>query len=137
MWDRVFPVTKDREKREADKQFVRSVLGYNFDGGFGSYDGSVIPARNKQLDLRGRIGRFSYHNAYNGEVYRVENPDALAPADKKGCIFLKYADTSLGAAVLYSPGSYKVLSFGFPLETIKDPESFRTLIKISLSSLED
>ena len=38
----------------------------------------------------------------------------------------------MNAAVAYNPGNYKVISFGFPLETLKDPDDLRILLAQSL-----
>ena len=39
----------------------------------------------------------------------------------------------MNAAVAYDPGNYRVISFGFPLETLKDPDDLRILLAQSLA----
>ena len=74
-----------------------------------------------------------YWNEFNAKVYRVENADALRAPGKLSSVFLQYPETGMNAAICYNPGNYRVVSFGFPLETLKDPEDLRILLDASLS----
>ena len=49
--------------------------------------------------------------------YRVEAPDALEPADKKGMRLYRYSDTSMNAGVAYD-GKQRIVVLGFPFESI-------------------
>ena len=49
--------------------------------------------------------------------YRVEAPDALEPADKKGMRLYRYSDTSMNAGVAYD-GKQRIIVLGFPFESI-------------------
>ena len=132
-WEPVYPVRPDPVYWTSAQSFAENVLGFGFQSGFGCYDGAVSPVRNKVLDLRGRLGTMHYWNEFNAKVYRVENADALRAPGKLSSVFLQYPETGMNAAICYNPGNYRVVSFGFPLETLKDPEDLRILLDASLS----
>ena len=132
IWDQIYPITPDPVYRTSAASFAENVLGFGFQSGFGCYDGAVAPIRNKVLDLRAHLGTIHYWNDFNEKVYRVENADALRLPTKLSVAFLQYPETGMNAAVAYNPGNYKVISFGFPLETLKDPDDLRILLAQSL-----
>ena len=132
IWDAVYPITPDPVYRTSAASFAENILGYGFQSSFGCYDGAVAPVRNKALDLRERIGTMHYWNSFNERVYRVENADALRAPSKLSVPFLQYPETGMNAAIAYNPGGYRVVSFGFPLETLKDPNDLRILLQQAL-----
>ena len=133
VWDAVYPITPDPVYRESAASFAENILGYGFQSGFGCYDGAVAPVRNKVLDLRARLGVLHYNNTFNERVYRVENADALRAPTNLSVPFLQYPETGMNAAIAYNPGAYRVVSFGFPLETLKDPNDLRILLAQALA----
>ena len=133
IWDQVYPITPDPVYRTSAASFAENILGYGFQSGFGCYDGAVAPTRNKVLDLRSFLGTMHYWNEFNSRVYRVENADALRVPGKLSTVFLQYPETGMNAAIAYNPGNYKVISFGFPLETLKDPDDLRILLASCLA----
>ena len=137
IWDQVFPVKPDPVYRASAASFAENILGYGFQSGFGCYDGAVAPIRNKVLDLRGQLGTMHYWNEFNEQVYRVENADALRVPSKLSAPFLQYPETGMNAAIAYNPGKYKVVSFGFPLETLKDPDDLRILLQQTLNYFKE
>lgn len=135
-WSAVYPVEMSGAEREQTRQFIEKVLGYSFASIKGSYNACVCPIRNKALDMQKKIGDFSYWNVFNDKVYCVESANALNCTGKHSTVFLNYADSQLGAAVCYSPGTYKVVSFGFPLETVKRPEDLRILLENAVAFIK-
>ena len=119
--------------RESAASFAENILGYGFQSGFGCYDGAVAPVRSKVLDLRAQLGTMHYWNEFNERVYRVENADALRAPTSLSVPFLQYPETGMNAALAYNPGPYRVVSFGFPLETLKDPNDLRILLAQALA----
>ncbi|MBR1575915.1 MAG: xanthan lyase [Bacteroidales bacterium] len=133
LWDQVYPVPADPVYQTSARSFAENILGYGFQSGFGCYDGAVAPVRNKTLDLRARIDTLHYWNEFNKQVYRVEHADALRAPGKLSTVFLQYPETGMNAAIAYNPGNYKVISFGFPLETLKDPAQIRILLESAMA----
>lgn len=109
------------------RKFITDVLGYKSVTNYGDHSGAVVPSSGSGLpDLR-------YNRDLSPDVYRVENPDGIAPATGSGVgiggsvgsdvrpgnsrYLMFYKGTGIGAAVLFNGKGYKVASFGFPLET--------------------
>lgn len=70
-------------------------------------------------------------------VYRVESPDAIEPAPGAATL-MRYADNNMSAVVgrpAGESGRGAVVAFGFPLETVSDPEMRSTLFRASLEYL--
>lgn len=66
--------------------------------------------------------QFEYHHTPNNSMYAVEDPDLLVPVDEKAFTICRYEGNDYAAGVAYA-GKYKVCTFGFPFETIKDEDS--------------
>ncbi|MBR5431281.1 MAG: xanthan lyase [Bacteroidales bacterium] len=125
VWDRVFPIQIDKERRELDKEFVQTVLGYKWHTGHGSYTGEVVPIEGGKA--------ISFHQKRNRVIYQVENPDGIVPANENGVTTMRYSGNNVPAAVRFKGKNYKVASFGFPLETIVDYNDMERLIQDTLN----
>ena len=132
VWDGVYPVSKDEAWRSASQAFVQEVLGYKWVTGHGCYNGRIEPGPSKALNLKSLRRSFEFHQALNPYIYCVENPDGIQPADKDGSVILRYSDNGIPAAVAYDPGGYRAVSFGFPLEVLKDGEALQTIFEKTL-----
>ena len=100
---------------EATRSFIRDVLGYKSVTNYGDRSGHVLPSHGTGLP------EVTYNRDYSPLVYRVENPDGIAPANPDfGKFIMKYKNNGIGAAVLSQGKGYKVAAFGFPLETCSD-----------------
>lgn len=133
VWDKVFPVELNTSERSACQTFVTSVLGYGWGTSFGSDSGRLVKAKGAAFNACAGTDELCFWNTLNEECYCIENPDGLKPAAKESTALLKYEDTGICAAVSYAPGKYKAVSFGFPLETLKDPYSIQRILDSTLS----
>lgn len=105
--------------------FTRDVLKYEYAGYIKTDSLSIpVPASLDSLKLYSKADENSYSTA------RV---NILKPADTAET-FLRY-NTEEPAAVGYHGKDYKVLSFGFPLEIIKDSSLRRSLVNTSFNYL--
>jgi len=68
------------------------------------------------------IQSFEFNTNYNPDIYTVEAPDAIEPADSLAKTILRYSENQFSAAVAYKD-NYNVIAFGFPFETIITQES--------------
>ena len=126
-WDTIYPGIQ--RAPESTRQFVRNVLGYKSVTNYGDRSGSVLPSHGTGLP------EVTYNRDYSPSVYRVENPDGIAPSNPDfGKFIMKYKGTSIGAAVLSQGKGYKVAAFGFPLETCSD---LGGVLKATLGLLRD
>ena len=75
-------------------------------------------------------GNCTFAQKYNEDIYAVESPDAVMPADKdKGCTLLRYSENNISAGVVNDFGGYKTCVVGFPFETIKCKEQRDNLMR--------
>ena len=113
-WDHVFQGVPRAD--ENVRGFVREVLGYEWVTNRGSRAPKVEPARSSGMPV------LSYNREWSPSLYRVENPDGIRPASRKGAVLMRYSDTHIPAATWYEGSCYKVAAFGFPLETSREME---------------
>ena len=64
----------------------------------------------------------------NSEIYCVESPEVVSPADKETQTILRYRSTNRSAATAYR-GDYGVVLLGFPFETITSADSRKELMQ--------
>lgn len=62
-----------------------------------------------------------FNTGYHKTIYTVEAPDAIEPADKQARTIFRYKENNMSAAVAYRD-DYSVVIFGFPFESIIDPD---------------
>ena len=75
----------------------------------------------------------SWHNKINSECYCVETPDGIAPVSSRtGSTFMRYDDTDISAAVCFEGAGYRTVSFGFPIETLKEGKDINSIISLTL-----
>ena len=134
MNDEIYNLPVDSVYVEKARKFAHDVLGYTWRTSFGSLSGTVAPFSKKSVRITSPI---SYHTGRNPYIYRVENPDGLIPATDRSDSFLRYTDTNISAAVAYQGRGYKSVSFGFPLETIKDPKDLKKTFEAILSWMQE
>lgn len=113
------------------KTFITDVLGYGLGGAYASDSGQVE-------FLTGACGSVRFPAKPCRESYCVESPDALSPIPgehgvKSSFAFMRYGDTKKSAAIITDFGRYKVISFGFPLETISTQEDLEKVFRTSLT----
>lgn len=125
-------VTSEREVPDEEKDFVKKELGYTGRTDHASAiplvkatDGSPVPAFD---------GTFGFNTDYRTDIYRVESPDAIMPADSTGMTILRYQGNNKSGGVIFKKG-YKVMTLGFPFETITIPEKRTAAMKQILDYL--
>lgn len=136
VWDKVFPIQVDQTEAAESQAFVESVLGYHWAGNHASKVGTIRPVRNNVLPLRGKLVTMEFWKERNKFIYNVETPDGINPASELSTTFLKYGDTDIPAGVFYNSGKHKVVSLGFPIETMKNQGDINILLASILSSFE-
>ncbi|MCQ2139671.1 MAG: xanthan lyase [Bacteroidales bacterium] len=130
VWDKVYPVEVPAEYTTATKTFVTETLGYKWLSDHGCATGEIAPARNAMNMIE--VPTFAFHQKMNKDIYCVENPDGILPVSASGAIVLRYTGNDVSAAVSFTGDGYKVMSYGFPLETVVDSEVRDELFKNAL-----
>lgn len=110
-------------KKSEEKDFIEDALGFK----------SATPAATR----KGLIEDMPFSSSPNEDIYCIERPDGLKPANgKTGGIYLHYPSGTFGAAVYYNASAYKVVGMGVPLEVILS-EDDRTEIISEISDYFD
>lgn len=122
----------ERVVPEEEKAFVKETLGYTGRTGHATVKPEIIAAGNSPF--RAFDGSFGFNMEYRPDLYRVESPDAVIPADSTGMTILRYRENDKSAGVAVDKG-YKVLILGFPFETIPDPRQRSAVMKETLEFL--
>ena len=125
-WDSVYPLADSTfaDYRLSVRNFNREVLGIKWISSRASRDGVVLPMTPGSP--------VEFWNERNSECYFVENPDGIRPMDNHGKLVYKYRSSNVGAAVQYQGPGYRAVTFGFPLETIKNPEDLKQVLSGAL-----
>ena len=134
IWDRVYPVTVDENFRKKSMDFAVKTLGFRWEGSHASRCGEVRAYGTWPSEAR---PSFSFCNAPNPKIYCVEAPDGIAPANASSRTFLRYADTSVSAGILYQGECYRTVCIGFPIEVLESDDDIRAIIARSLSFLSE
>lgn len=135
-WDKVYPVAVDSTERKGVQDFIKSTLGYVWLTNHASYTAAAAPFANSKIDLKG-LDAFGYYNEKNSQMYCVESPDGIKPADTNGATILKYTGNNVPAAVAFETKTHKAVSFGFPLEVIREEKVRDELIARVLEYLRE
>ena len=106
--------------KEIDRQFAQNVLKYKWRTGHAAVTGKVKSVFSPFSQLK---GNYHFHSRPNPDIYAVESPDAIEPAEEGSHTIFRYSENNISAGVAYS-GDYKTCILGFPFEAISD-ESLR------------
>ena len=109
---------------EEGKKFAQDVLKFKWSNHFAS-KGNVVKSAPNPF---GFSGKFTFNNKLSDKIYIVETPDGLLPASKDAYTIFRYPGNNISAGVAYE-GTYKVVSFGFPIETLECECQIDSLIK--------
>ena len=124
-YDSIYPVEVCDSTRKATCDFINKTLGYKYITSNAGRHGLVKPWSKSPVT---NLESMSFSTAPNSIIYCIESADAIAPASNKGQTILKYSDSNLSAGVAYQGEGYKVVSFGFPIETLHTQKTINNLI---------
>ena len=117
------------EECEADKQaraFTSGSLGFKLMNGRASRKGTY------RWTGRERRGRGSFNTDYSEDIYRVDAPDGIVPVSSRARTIMRYTDSGISAAVAYKGENGCAVSFGFPIETVKDAKDIEEIFSFCL-----
>lgn len=113
--------------------FVRNILGYKYITSNAGRHGQVKPWFKSPIE---NLEPMAFSVTQNSAIYCIESADAIAPACKSAQTVLKYSDSNLSAGVAYQSDGYKVVSYGFPIETLLTQGTVSNLILNTLEYLK-
>lgn len=102
-------IAGDMVKTDADRNFIRSMLKYDYGGSIKNVGENYIFGSGLRVEIP---------RTMNERCYTVAHPDILVPVDDAFVSFV-YDGCKESAGVAYA-GSYRVLSTSFPFESILD-----------------
>lgn len=110
-------IASDMVKNDSDRNFIRKTLKYDYGGSVSNVSENMIFGSNLNMNICRTV---------NETCYAVPRTDILVPVDNAFISFV-YAGNKESAGVAFS-GNYKVLSTGFPFESIIDAEQRNKLM---------
>jgi hypothetical protein len=147
------------EKDSTVIAFASEVLGYEHITNYASKSGSVFGApmtpytddsgkvssvndgasRQAGLVSQSRAAVFlpqglTFNTEYDRHIYRVDAPDAIGPSRVGSLTLMRYNETEFSAAVGYK-GIHRVVTFGFPFETIPGESQRREVLQAVIEFL--
>ena len=128
LWEPVFDFEMNALQQDylsSGKTFAQEVLHYRWMTNNASVTGEVKGTQNP-LGLEWK-SRYIFNTELNDCVYAVESPDGLTPAGDGAFTIFRYAENNISAGVAYK-GTYKVVSLGFPVETLETQQQIDCLI---------
>lgn len=158
IWDSVYPIKPDKQTRNSSIKFAEKTLGYRWSSNNASRSGGVKLIRKNekagtasQDNDRSRPkvssssspvkpGRFHstliscrFNTELGSSIYKVDAADGLAPSGKNSNSIYRYSDSNMTAGVCYiAPDGHRVISFGFPLETLLSEDDLYEIISSTL-----
>lgn len=125
----------DSDTRERDRRFATSLLGYDWQLGKSSIDGKVstVPSPFKPFGVQEHL---TFGVTPSPDSYAVESSDAIRPSGLDAATIMRYDENGLSAAVALERAfegdsglvSYRVVTMGFPFETIKGESARNSLM---------
>lgn len=116
-----------------DIQFAREILHFRFRTHHASVDGHVHATDSL---FKSVLPAFIFNTDYHPDIYAAEAVDGIEPASKVGSrVVLRYSENNISAGVTFA-GSYKVVAFGFPFETISAIEDRQKVMQAVLRYLD-
>jgi hypothetical protein len=130
IWGGIYNYEKDEEFRRSSIKFAENVLGYRHVSGHASRTAEVRFTDCERMEIE-KGATVSFYNNINDECYSVESPDGIS-ARGEASTFMRYADTDIPAAVCKEGEGYKAVTFGFPIETLKEERHIDNIISLTL-----
>ena len=108
-----------------DRTFANEILHASFAGDMATQRGVV---RMPVTKFSATTAELEFTTELNSEIYCVESPEVVRPADKETQTILRYRSNNRSAATAYC-GDYGVVLLGFPFETITSADSRKELMQ--------
>lgn len=113
----------NKDTTQNDVKFARKVLKIDWQTNHAAVTGKVYSVDSLFIQSN---EVFHFNTEYRPDLYAIESPDAIDPANGAKTI-LRYSENRFSAATAYLGNDYSVIAFGFPFETIVE-ESWRNRV---------
>lgn len=105
-------------------KFAEQTLHFRHRTGHAVKIGEVYTTDNARPSF---TGKFTFNTEYSDQIYSVEAPDAIEPANTGAICSFRYSESNASAGVIFK-GSYNTVILGFPFETIQDEKQRELLM---------
>ncbi|MCF7806925.1 MAG: xanthan lyase [Candidatus Marinimicrobia bacterium] len=109
----------------SDIEFAEQVLHFKHRTNYASRVGTIMSTDDTLFVVPEGL---EFNTTYHRDIYRVEAPDAIEPADTNAVTLLRYKHNTKSAAVAYKDDKTNIITMGFPFEAILDLEHRRALM---------
>lgn len=117
----------------AGRNFLNKILGIRLITGNASVNGEIEVVDSPISSFHNT--EFSYYTLPNEKSYNVESADAIEPAvPEGGYVITRYKENNMSSGVCVAK-KYKVCTFGFPIETIKEEADLDNLMNSAMRFL--
>ncbi|MBN2090349.1 fibronectin type III domain-containing protein [candidate division KSB1 bacterium] len=106
----------NKDTTQNDIKFAKEVLKIDWQTNHAAVTGKIYSVDSLFIQSK---EVFDFNTNYLPDLYAVESPDALDPANGARTI-LRYSENRFSAATAYLGNDYSVIVFGFPFDTIVD-----------------
>ena len=120
---------------KAEQDFASGVLGYNWRVGRAATQGKFYTVASPYREFA-YGSEYEFCQTLNEEVYCVESPDGVIPADDKGKTIFRYGENNIPAGIAADMGGYRTVVMGMPFEIIRSAESRNLLMQSVLKFFE-
>ena len=120
---------------KAEQDFASRVLGYNWRVGRAATQGKFYTVASPYREFA-YGSEYEFCQTLNEEVYCVESPDGVIPADDKGKTIFRYGENNIPAGIAADMGVYRTVVMGMPFEIIRSAESRNLLMQSVLKFFE-
>ena len=128
----MFATPKDSS---GDTKFARNVLKYELVTDHAARQGEMFAA---DTGFFGSSFEFKYNSEFARNIYRVEAPDAIAPANiDSAATILRFRENHFSAGIAYDGNDYDAVLMSIPFETILEEKERFLIMKSVLNFLEN
>lgn len=113
-----------------DINFAQEVLHIKHRTNYASRIGNIVSANDTIFMVPNGL---EFNTEFVPEIYRVEAPDAIEPADTNSVVLMRYGHNTKSAAVGYRDEISGVVVMGFPFETVIDRKQRAELMQSVLN----
>ena len=120
---------------KAEQDFASGVLGYNWRVGRAATQGKFYTVASPYREFA-YGSEYEFCQTLNEEVYCVESPDGVIPADDKGKTIFRYGENNIPAGIAADMGGYRTVVMGMPFEIIRNAKNRNKLMQSVLKFFE-
>lgn len=125
-------IGSDLNSTKSNRTFASDILKFNLHLSHAVRDGHFYTINDLFFEEN---YNFEYNTKLASKIYAVEAPDCIIPSGENAKTIIRYSENEFSGGICYS-GSYNLIIFAFPFETIINERYQNLLMKKIISVLE-